>query len=175
MNHHHYPYRHQAYIQQQPDSFPPGTAYQQPPPAYQPMDIPRPYPESFQQLPTQPSAPASDGGLFGGGRAGQIFGDIQNFVNRMGGIDGILNTVGKVQKLMSTVQQVAPMISLLLKKNPPEGSLSQASYRYARSTRRRRRKGQRSRSRSSGSRRTCRSSGTRRSFSSSSGRRRRRL
>jgi hypothetical protein len=39
--------------------------------------------------------------------------EINNLINRMGGIDGILNTMGKVQKLVSSVQQMAPMLKLV--------------------------------------------------------------
>ena len=133
-----YPYHpqsHQPRLHQQDSQLP---VQGHPPYGYPPVDIHTPYPEFYQQ----PAPPVSQagGGLFGGGRTGQMLGELQGFVNRMGGIDGILATVGKIQKLMSTVQQITPMLGLLLKKNPGPAVSSTASASSRKSGSRRRRR-----------------------------------
>ena len=162
MNHRQYPYRHRAHLHQQHGGYPPEGPYQNY--GYPvPVDPQTPYPEQqYGQLPPQQGTGTGGGGFLGGGRAGQMVGELQNFINRMGGIDGILSTVGKMQKLMSTVQQITPMLSLLLKKKGTGSDLSADTPRR-RSTRRTNR-----RPRSSRSSRTSRSrSGSSRYRSSS--------
>jgi len=160
------PYRQDAYIRQLPDSSSPGQVY--PGYAYPPVDITRPYHEIVQQphvspVPVQQPSASAAGGLFGGGRAGQMINDLQGLVNRMGGLDGILSTVGKIQKLMSTVQQITPMLGLLLKKPGDAGNLSTASADFHRRSSGRRRRARRRRRRAQRSGAARRTGGRRRS------------
>lgn len=174
MNHQQRNYRPYAHIHQQhQNTLPPSGSY--PASGYPPIDIHTPYADqaSFQQqsfAPTEQASSSSIGGLLGGGRAGQMFGELQGFVTRMGGIDGILNTVGKVQKLMSTVQQITPMLGLLMKKKSSTSSSSDYDSGSYRRRRRKRRGSQRS-SKNGNYRRRSNSTRSRRSRSS---RRRRR-
>lgn len=50
----------------------------------------------------------------GSGSSSFNFGQIKEFIDRMGGLEGIMNTMNKVQKIMNNFQQMAPMLKLLM-------------------------------------------------------------
>jgi hypothetical protein len=109
------------------------------------------YPEAYgaygqESLPVPGGAPAKKNLL-----SGLNLNEINNMINRMGGIDGILNTMGKVQKLVSSVQQMAPMLKLVAgsflssKKNNDDDEYDSLPRRRRRRKRRRTSSGRRRR------------------------------
>ncbi|GAB2673700.1 hypothetical protein ACFQWB_09635 [Paenibacillus thermoaerophilus] len=93
-------------------------------------------------------APAAQNGAGLGSKLMNVLGsfsmaDVQNFMQRMGGIEGIVDKVGKAQRVLQSVSQMAPMIKIifgLFGKDDKEEETEETKPPRKRKRRRRKRK-----------------------------------